>query len=97
MELLDIGCGTGSLVVDAAKAGARVTGVDISKGMLAVAQKRIVNNRMEDRITLYNAGVVEIGSFYKENSFTFTIDTLYQLGLEEQAKKLEDTLEEAVI
>lgn len=35
--------------------------------------------------------------FYKENSFTFTIDTLYQLGLEEQAKKLEDTLEEAVI
>jgi len=44
MDLLDIGCGTGSLLMDAAIAGANATGVDISKGMLAVARKRIVKN-----------------------------------------------------
>ena len=36
MEILDIGCGTGSLIIDAAKAGARITGVDISTGMFCV-------------------------------------------------------------
>lgn len=62
MEILDVGCGTGSLAIDAAKADARVTGVDISTGMLAVAQKRIAEHGMEDRITLYHAGVVEAES-----------------------------------
>ena len=38
MEILDIGCGTGSLIIDAAKAGARTTGVDISTGMLLGAK-----------------------------------------------------------
>ena len=44
MNILDIGCGTGSLVIDAAKLGANAIGIDISKGMLAVAQKRIDRN-----------------------------------------------------
>jgi len=60
MEVLDIGCGTGSLVMDASKAGASATGLDISIGMLAAAQKRIASNGMQDRIKLHNAGVVEI-------------------------------------
>ena len=41
MNVLDIGCGTGLLIEDAAKAGAEVKGIDISKGMLKAAQKRI--------------------------------------------------------
>ena len=53
MEILDIGCGTGSLLIDAAKADANATGLDISKRMLAVAQNRIANNGMKDRIPLY--------------------------------------------
>lgn len=76
MEILDIGCGTGSLLIDAAKADANATGLDISKGMLAIAQKRIANNGMEDRIPLYNAGVVEIDSLFDKNSFDLTISTL---------------------
>ena len=76
MEILDIGCGTGSLIIDAAKAGARITGVDISTGMLAVAQKRIANKGMKDRITLHNAGVVEIDSLFEKNSFDLIISTL---------------------
>jgi ubiquinone/menaquinone biosynthesis C-methylase UbiE/NAD-dependent dihydropyrimidine dehydrogenase PreA subunit len=76
MEILDIGCGTGSLIIDAAKVDARITGVDISEGMLAVAQKRITNNGLEERITLYNAGAVEIDSLFEENSFDLITSTL---------------------
>ena len=40
MHVLDVGCGTGQLAVKAARAGAVVTGLDISEGMLAVARRR---------------------------------------------------------
>jgi len=49
MEIFDIGCGTGSLIIDAATAGARITGVDISTGMLTVAQKRVAHNGLQDK------------------------------------------------
>lgn len=90
MEMLDIGCGTGSLVIDAAKAGAITTGVDISTGMLAVAQKRIANSGMQDRITLHNAGAAEIGSLFEENSFDLIVSTLVfsELYAEERALTL---------
>ena len=89
-EILDIGCGTGSLVIAATKAGANATGLDISKGMLAVAQKRIADNGLQDRITLHNAGVVEIDSLFKENSFDLIISTLVfsELYFEERALAL---------
>ena len=90
MEILDIGCGTGSLIIDAAKAGAVTTGVDISTGMLAVAKKRIANSGMQERITLHNAGAAEIDSLFEENSFDLIISTLVfsELYAEERALTL---------
>ncbi|OGO09898.1 MAG: cyclopropane-fatty-acyl-phospholipid synthase [Chloroflexi bacterium RBG_13_66_10] len=38
-EILDIGCGTGRHSVELARRGFRVTGVDLSRGMLAEARK----------------------------------------------------------
>ncbi len=39
MRILDLGCGTGRHSVELAKRGYKVTGVDLSEGMLAEAQK----------------------------------------------------------
>ena len=90
MDILDIGCGTGSLIIDAAKAGANATGVDISKDMLAVAQKRIGENELKDNITLHNVGIVEIDSLFAENSFDLIVSTLVfsELYAEERALAL---------
>ncbi|MEM1132873.1 MAG: magnesium protoporphyrin IX methyltransferase [Pseudomonadota bacterium] len=40
MRLLDAGCGTGALSIEAAKRGAHVVAVDVSQGLIDVAQKR---------------------------------------------------------
>lgn len=94
MDVLDVGCGTGSLIIDAAKTGARATGVDISAGMLEVAQKRISRNGMQERITLHNVGVVEIDSVFEDNSFDLIISTLVfsELYYEEVESMKESTI-----
>jgi len=40
-EILEVACGTGSLLVPLARAGHRVTGLDLSRTMLAIARERI--------------------------------------------------------
>jgi demethylmenaquinone methyltransferase/2-methoxy-6-polyprenyl-1,4-benzoquinol methylase len=76
MKILDIGCGTGSLVIDAAKSGAIATGLDISKGLLAVAQNRIDSSELPKKITLLHAGVAELDRLFKENRFDLIVSTL---------------------
>ena len=90
MSVLDIGCGTGLLIEDAAKAGAEVKGIDISEGMLRVAQKRIEKSGLQDKISIYNAGVVEIDTLFTENSFDLIVSTLVfsELYSEERAMAL---------
>src|SRR3954449_7445227 len=39
-RVLDLGCGSGDLTLPLVQAGARVTAVDLSAGMLAVARRR---------------------------------------------------------
>ncbi len=90
MNVLDIGCGTGLLMEAVAKAGAEVKGVDISEGMLGVAQKRIDKGGLQDKITIYNAGVVEIDTLFPEGSFDLIVSTLVfsELYSEERAMAL---------
>jgi SAM-dependent methyltransferase len=40
MEVLDVACGTGNAAIPAAKQGARVTGLDLSPGLIAIARER---------------------------------------------------------
>ncbi|CRK55016.1 Ubiquinone/menaquinone biosynthesis methyltransferase UbiE [Alloactinosynnema sp. L-07] len=41
-EVLDVACGTGNATIPAARAGARVTGLDLTPQMLATARRRAV-------------------------------------------------------
>jgi ubiquinone/menaquinone biosynthesis C-methylase UbiE len=47
MELLDVACGTGNATIPAAKEGARVTGLDFSPDLLAVARERAADAMVE--------------------------------------------------
>lgn len=76
MVVFDVGCGTGDLAVRAAQTGARVTGLDISEGMLAVARERIKKNRLDSEVVFHHAGVVEIDTLFDENSFDLITSTL---------------------
>ncbi len=90
MQILDIGCGTGLLMEDAVKAGAKVKGIDISKGMLKMAKKRIEKNGWSNITSIYNAGAVEIENLFSENSFDLIVSTLVfsELYSEERALAL---------
>ena len=44
---LDVGCGTGAVAMRAARAGAKVTGVDISEGMIETARRRAAEERLD--------------------------------------------------
>jgi ubiquinone/menaquinone biosynthesis C-methylase UbiE len=47
MELLDVACGSGNGSIPAARAGARVTGVDLEPDMLALARERAADAMVE--------------------------------------------------
>lgn len=49
LRVLDVGCGTGRHAVRLARAGARVTGLDFSPGMLAKARAKAGADRVEFR------------------------------------------------
>jgi 2-polyprenyl-3-methyl-5-hydroxy-6-metoxy-1,4-benzoquinol methylase len=54
-RVLEIGCGTGSSTVALAEQGARVTGVDIDEGALAVARDRFEACGLDGDLRLLNA------------------------------------------
>ena len=47
MKVLDVACGTGNATVPAAKLGARVTGLDFSPGLIAIARERGAESDVE--------------------------------------------------
>jgi ubiquinone/menaquinone biosynthesis C-methylase UbiE len=47
MEVLDVACGTGNATIPAARTGARVTGLDFSPELLAVARERAADAMVE--------------------------------------------------
>lgn len=75
MKMLEIGCGTGTLAVMAAKKGARVTGFDVSAGMLEVAKKKVHTEGLDSLVELKEAGVSAMDRF-EDGAFDLVVSTL---------------------
>ncbi len=76
MNILDLGCGTGVLLCEAANAGASATGIDISADMLRIARKRVLTNGLQKTTTLINAGATELENLFPGQSFDVITSTL---------------------
>lgn len=92
-EVLDIGCGTGTLAVMMAAKGATVKGFDISKSMLEVAQKNVKSANLENQVTLMTLGVAEMETTFRDESFDKIISTLVfsELSKDEQIYTLQES------
>ncbi len=67
-KILDIATGTADFAISAAKyTQAQITGIDISEGMLKVGSKKILQKKLEKRISLKKADCEKLP--FKDNSF----------------------------
>ena len=69
-NVLDIGCGTGSLTLALARAGTKCVGMDLSSGMIKKARKNTAE--YADQIELINCGIADI-SKYADGKFDLII------------------------
>jgi SAM-dependent methyltransferase len=84
--ILELGCGTGRLLVPLARKGYDVTGVDVSEAMLGRAQRKVMAEGLDGRVTLVQQDVQELAlegtftlAFCVLNSFMHLLTTDDQL------------------
>ncbi|GAF15409.1 methyltransferase [Bacillus sp. JCM 19045] len=85
LSVLDLGCGTGELLVRLKQAGGHVTGVDLSEDMLAIAQKKLTASGFNCQLLQGDMSELDaIGSFDVVSIFC---DSLNYLSNENEVKK----------
>ncbi len=67
--LLDVATGTGDMAIQLARAipGCRITGIDLSEGMMAVGRKKVEDAGLTDRIAFRQADCLKLP--FADNSF----------------------------
>jgi ubiquinone/menaquinone biosynthesis C-methylase UbiE len=85
--ILELACGTGRVLMPLAREGYRVTGIDVSPAMLEVAQHKVENEGLSDRVTLVEQDMRELDlpdrfqlAFIAVNSFMHLLSTEDQLA-----------------
>lgn len=76
-RVLEIGCGIGTDTINFARAGARVTAVDLSEESIAIARQRARIFGVDDRITLYAADAERLSDFVPPEPY----DLVYSFGV----------------
>lgn len=76
-SVLEIGCGIGTDTIRFARAGARVTAVDLSSRSLDVARQRAAVYGVADRVTFYEANAEELGRVLPAEPY----DLIYSFGV----------------
>ena len=64
-RLLDAGCGTGALAVEAARRGAHVTAIDLSPNLIEVARDRLPHDLGEGAVEFHSGDMLDaaLGTF----------------------------------
>lgn len=76
-RVLEIGCGIGTDTMNFARAGAQVTGVDLSEESLSVARRRAAVFDLEERITFHQADAEHLSESVPVEPF----DLVYSFGV----------------
>jgi len=77
-DVLDLGCGKGENLISLIERGARVTGIDVAPGMVAISQSRI------HQVRLCEAGsqaLVRVGSAYETGFPDESFDVIFCMGV----------------
>jgi SAM-dependent methyltransferase len=85
--ILELGCGTGRVLLPLARQGYQITGVDVSPGMLEVARRKVAAENLVGRATLVEGDIRELDldagfnfAFIAVNSFMHLLSTDDQLA-----------------
>ena len=65
-KVLDVACGTGDMVVELLRHGCTVTGVDLSKEMLAIAKRKTASDSFQ--LSTFNSATLKSSRSPKANS-----------------------------
>lgn len=76
-NVLEIGCGIGTDTINFARAGAKVTAVDLSDASLAIAKQRAAVFGLEHQISFYQANAEELSSVVPLSEY----DLIYSFGV----------------
>jgi len=71
-KTLELGCGTGRVLIPIAKAGINITGLDLSDNMLSVCRKKLtaLDEDIQKRVTLINGSMTDFNIDDKFNLIT---------------------------
>lgn len=81
-SLLDIGCGSGTLLISLNQLGYDCTGLDLSNEMLEIARKKIIMNHLS--INIIEANMINFDLRKRFDIITCFFDTLNHLSTEEE-------------
>ena len=76
-KVLEIGCGIGTDTINFARAGAKVTAVDLSSESLKLARKRAEVMGVSDQVTFYEANAEELSKVVPPEPY----DLIYSFGV----------------
>jgi 2-polyprenyl-3-methyl-5-hydroxy-6-metoxy-1,4-benzoquinol methylase len=89
-RVLEIGCGIGTDTINFARAGARVTTVDLSEKSMELARKRASTFALDDQIQFFSGNAEQLSSFVPVEPY----DLIYSFGVIHHTPHPEAVLEQ---